>query len=671
MKRILLVLAVFAGAPLFLASESSAQDRPTISAEPLSDRIVTYDIQATLDESSKSVSGIERITWRNPGVVPVGELQFHLYLNAFKGPETTFMKESGGIHRGNKAMSHDPWGGVEVTRLRIVDDTNLPDGDFTNVPLPTTGESGTDLTEAMEFIRPDDGNPNDFTVMRVQLPEPVQPGETIALNVEFVSKLPEIVARTGWSEKADGSLFFFVGQWFPKLGVYEVPGQRYIPADAEHGEWNTHQFHMNSEFYSNYGSYRVSMNVPDNYNLGASGIRVSEDVADGRKTIVHEAEDVHDFAWTASPEFLEFYDTWKHVNIKLVLQPEHRGQEKRHFDAAKVALQHFDDWYGEYPYTTLTLVDGVGGSNGMEYPTLITCGTYYGLPDWFRVLELVIIHEFGHQYWYGLLASNEFEEAWLDEGINSYTEMRIMDDAYGPGGTIDFPGAPFSNSDIQRLSYTKNSPTRDAIFRKSWEYGNNNSYGRNSYAKPASVLYTLEKHVGEETMRSIIRTYYDRWRFKNPTTRDFIAVANEVAGEDLSWFFDQFIYGSVAVDYRVQAIQVKKTSADSVATETYRSTVTLERVEDGVFPLDVRVDFSSGRSETIAWDGRDKWKKYEFDGEEKVTEVYIDPDNKVFLDTNRSNNRKVKEPETGIGSKYGLKMMVWLQQLYQLVAAFM
>ena len=645
------------------------QVRPTIYDEPLSDRRVSYDISAELDAQARTVMGTQRITWRNPDRVPVDELQFHLYLNAFSGPNTTFMRESGGVHRGFTSDDQERWGGIEVTRMRIIDDATLPHGDFSSIPLPSPGEPGVDITSAMEFIRPDDGNENDFTVMRVKLPEPVQPGETIALNVEFVSRLPEIVARTGWKEKPDGSTFFFVGQWFPKLGVYEAPGRRYVPADAERGSWNTHQFHENSEFYSDFGTYRVSITVPETFKVGATGVAVSETVSDGRKTMIHEAADVHDFAWTASSEFLEFTDSWKHVSITLLIQPEHEGQAERHFAAAKVALEYFGEWYGEYPYTTLTLVDGVGGSNGMEYPTLITCGTTYGLPEWFRVLEIVIIHEFGHQYWYGLLASNEFEEAWLDEGINSYTETKIMDAAYGDGAVLDIPGWSVSDSGLQRLLYTKNGPTRDRLFLNSWEYSSNSSYGMNSYAKPSTVLTMLENHLGLDTMRAILRTYYDRWRFRHPTTRDFIAVANEVADQDLSWFFDQFVYGSVAVDYRVAGISNKNVSPDSAETPEYSSRVVLERAEEGVVPVELAVRFDDGRLQMIEWDGRDRWQTYHFSGLAKVTEVFIDPDDKVTMDINRANNRKTIEPEFGVERKYGLKFTVWLQQLFQLFSA--
>ncbi|NND72075.1 MAG: M1 family metallopeptidase, partial [Rhodothermales bacterium] len=514
-----------------LVPHSVLGQESTVSNEPLSKRVVSYKMDVSLNPETRTVDGNQLITWRNDGSVPVNELQFHMYLNAFQNERSTFMKESGGVHRGFSASGEDVWGGITISSMKRL--SSVPQ-DRTPIGANSIEE---DLSNKMEFIQPDDGNIEDETVMRVRLDRPVGPGETVALEVEFESKFPKIIARTGWEESSDGRPFFFAGQWFPKLGVYELPGQRYHPEDSPSGKWSTHQFHANSEFYSDFGTYDVSITTPESYTVGSSGVLINEQVADGFKTVHYSAADVHDFAWTASESYVEYTDTWQHVNLRLLLQPEHDGQQERHFLAAKNALEAYNNWVGEYPYTTLTLVDGIGGSNGMEYPTLITCGTYYNLPEWVGVpLELVTIHEFGHQYFYGLLASNEAEEAWLDEGMNSYVETRIMDTYYGKGSFIDIPGLRVDDGSFQRLGYTKSTPSRGALFTKSWEY-KFGDYGKASYSKPATVMNTLERYLGWETMREFLQTYYDRWAFDHPTTRDIQQVAEDVSGEDLDWFF--------------------------------------------------------------------------------------------------------------------------------------
>lgn len=624
---------------------------------PLSDRRVAYKINARLDPDTKKIEANQLVSWRNPDKVAVSELQFHLYLNAFRDSLSTFMVESNGAHRGFSATSEDPWGGIEIDRMQVVG------RDQGILPVGNAQTSGVDITENIRFIQPDDGNTNDRTVISVQLPDPVPPGESITLEVDFESKLPEIVARTGWKKKDNDSLFVLVAQWFPKLGVYEIPGQRYVPDTASTGKWSTHQFHANSEFYADFGSYEVSISTPSHYLVGATGAMKDEVFDGGYRTVTYEAHDVHDFAWTASGDFLEFEDEWNHVSLRLLIQPEHVDQVERHFEAAKVGLRYFDQWVGPYPYETLTLVDGVGGSNGMEYPTFITCGTFYKLPQWMRSLELVTIHEFGHQYFYGMLASNEAEEAWLDEGINSYLEMRIMDAAYGSGAVIDLPWLKVSDSEVQRFGYISNDPERGAIFTKSWEYRYNSDYGKASYFKPATVLATLEGYLGWETMQEILQSYYHQWKFRHPTTRDFIQVAEEVSGQELDWFFDQFIYSTEIVDYAVGEILTEKQG------DEFLNEFTVRRLGTGFMPTNIRAYFSDGTHEDFVWNGEDDIKSFSFVKELPIVEVYIDPEDLNWMDIDRLNNSKRVDPESNFAKQQLINGLVWIQHFIQVASS--
>jgi hypothetical protein len=649
---LVLVVVAIAAQPV----RSAYGQATTISDEPLSERRVSYAIDAELDPETRTVTAVQRTTWRNPDTVPVDELQFHLYLNAFKSPESTFMRESGGRHRGFSATGDDSWGGIDVRRMVMERERTV---------ASATGELEPeliDLTESIRFIQPDDGNTSDETVISVRLPEAVAPGETIALRIDFESKLPKVSARTGWEETETGEPFFMVAQWFPKIGVYEVPGQRYVPEDAPRGRWNTHQFHANSEFYADFGTYRVSVAVPEDYVVGASGVRVGEETADGVKTLVYAADDVHDFSWTASPAYVEATDQWRHVAIRVLMQPKTAYQAQRHIEALKVALGRFDEWVGEYPYTTLTLVDAVGGAGGMEYPTLITGFTFYREPTWMKTpLESTAIHEFGHQYFYGLLASNEFEEPWLDEGMTSYLESRIMDDAYGHGSELSFAGITIGSRDRQRVSYTKSDPSLGVVYAYAWNH-TFGVYGKVSYAKPATLMNSLEGYLGWDTMRQFLRTYYTRWRFNHPTTRDLIDVAEEVSGEDLSWFFDQYVYDDAFVDYRLDRITNRSVEADT--TVSFESEVWVERVGDGTFPQTLRVTFGDGSIEDVEWDGRgERWQKFRFENATRVEDAELDPDNKVWLDVNRLNNRRVTQPDVRFAREMQLSVMTVVQHL--------
>ena len=211
-----------------LAAPAAAQSLPEKS-----DQVVQYRISVTLDPATRQLAGKQTLTWRNPSATDaVSELQFHLYLNAFKNTKSTFMKESGGQLRGDE-MAKDGWGWIDITSIRTA--------------------SGADLKPTLAFIQPDDGNKDDQTVIRATLPEAVPPGGSITLEMAFTSKLPQVFARTGYKDD-----FYLVGQWFPKLGVYEPAGMR----GRETGGWNCHQFHATSEFYADFGSYAVDITVP-------------------------------------------------------------------------------------------------------------------------------------------------------------------------------------------------------------------------------------------------------------------------------------------------------------------------------------------------------------------------------------------------------------------------
>ena len=259
-----------------------------------------------------------------------------------------------------------------------------------------------------------------------------------------------------------------MAQWFPKIGVYEGPGER----GRKQGGWNCHQYHSNTEFYADYGVYDVELNVPSNFVVGATGIRRSETHNPDRTTTYnYYQEDVHDFAWTASPRFVPVTRTFdwrkeagndfgkwakvlglsddqmalRDVSVTFLLEPGHLNVADRYFRALFNGLKYFGLWYGQYPYDTLTVVDVPRNSATccMEYPTFITVGTSFWPGERSSEPEGVTVHEFGHQFWYGLVGNNEFEEAWLDEGFNTYSTGKVLETAYGPScGYQRIFGAP-------------------------------------------------------------------------------------------------------------------------------------------------------------------------------------------------------------------------------------
>jgi hypothetical protein len=634
-----------------------------IFPEPLSPRIANYDITVTLDADKKTLQGSETLIWHNPSPDAIRELRFHLYLNAFKNNQSTFMKESRGYSRGLSA-TEGGWGWIAVNSMKTSDDI--------------------DLTTSMEFVAPDDGNERDQTVLRVALPDPVPPNGTIQLALQFTARLPKVFARTGYAKD-----FFMVGQWFPKIGVYEWAGQRY----ATTGQWNCHQFHSNTEFFSDFGVYDVTITTPEQYIVGATGLQVAKRRnSNGTATVTYHAEDVHDFAWTASPHFADLRDEWHHVSLRALMQPQRVHQASRYFGAVKAALEHLTAHVGPYPYPNITIVDpafGAEGAGGMEYPTLITAGSMAGVGESVRMAEMVAAHEFGHQYWYGMVASNEFEDAWLDEGVNQYYEGRIMTEEYGlKTSFLNLAGIGIGDLEFTRVGYlSMRNPKLAPITTFGWKFPPG-GYGSLTYMKTAAALTTLENIIGRATMDSVMKTYFRRWRFKHPCARDFVQTFNEIVpairgdrfGKDLNWFFDQLLFGTDLCDYEVTSISnstpppphgeidsswVKKTG---VGTEELESTVTVSRLGEVRLPVDLLVHFESGEEIVDTWNGQERVKEFTYHKPSRVVWAVVDPKEKLVVDACIVNNSKAIDPPASPVRKYTAKVLFWIQNILQLFA---
>ncbi|MBN2408687.1 MAG: hypothetical protein JXE07_03030, partial [Candidatus Aminicenantes bacterium] len=321
------------------------------------------------------------------------------------------------------------------------------------------------------------------------------------------------------------------------------------------------------------------------------------------------------------------------------------------------------------------------GAGGMEYPTLFTTMAVSFMPQGLRMLEMVTIHEFGHGYWYGIVGSNEFEEAWLDEGINSYSEMKAMDSYYGDGRSmIDLGPIEIGDGDYQRLQFIPIFAW-DPIVKNSWEFVSGGSYSSNTYSKAAITLKTLENFLGEEVMARVMRTYYEKWKFRHPRTDDFIAVAEEVSAQDLGWFFDQFLKTAGTLDYAVSSVRSREVAEpagffggefvapkreskgrDKDGEKVFRNEVVVQRKGKLLFPQEILVVFEDGEEIREKWDGRDKWKKFIYERPVKLKSASLDPENKILLDVNSFNNSKVMKPDRASPLKYALGLALKFQE---------
>ncbi len=561
------------------------------------------------------------------------------------------------------------WGWTEITGIRLIGDA-----------------PPADLRPGLRFVAPDDDNAHDRTLAAVALPAAVAPGETINVEIEWTAQVPRTFARTG----AVGR-FFFIAQWFPKVAVLGPQG------------WRAHQFHAGTEFFADFGVYDVRLRVPTGWVIGATG-REQERRENGDGTTTHRyvQHDVHDFAWTTSPDSLERTARFEHptlppVEMRLLLQPEHAGQADRHFEATRAALRYYGEWFGPYPYGHITIVDPAwqSGAGGMEYPTLFTAGTRWLAPRGVTQPESVTIHEAGHQFWYGIVATNEFEHAWLDEGLNTFSTARVIGEVYQPNYLADrfFGGfVPWVHRDIvlsratdgNRLAGYRANATIDAQSTPSWQYFPT-AGGALSYNKTALWLHTLERLLGWETLQRILATYFERYQFRHPEPDDFFRTANEVSGQDLTWFFDAVHRSSATFDYAVADLTTEPTRVrgwvetpggrefrdGAPAGTTYETVVVVRRLGDGVFPVDVVVTFADGEHVRERWDGRDRWRAFRYERDARAVSAAVDPDHVLLLDLNTTNNSRTLAPRhREAATRWAAQWLVWLQDLLMTYGMF-
>jgi hypothetical protein len=617
------------------------------SDKPMSERVVHYEIDAHYDAAKHTVVATEVLTYHNLTGQALDHFPFHLYQNAFQ-PKATWVREA--KRDGSRDTNYEKWedkyyGSEEIKTLEVV------------------GQG--DLTSQLQYIAPDDGNKDDKTVIDLHVPKPIAPGEYVQFKIAFQTNFPETQMRSGYYRD-----FVLGGQWFPKVGVWW------------HGAWNCHQYHNTSEFFADFGVYDVKLTVPQYEVVGASGVKVGEvSNSDSTKTVTYHGDDIHDFAWTASPRYkvkeAMYQAQMGPVQMHILMQPAHWGQVERHENVLRQSLDHFERWYGPYPYKTITLVDPEPGSaaHGMEYPTFITGGTSWSMPEGLYVPESNVEHEFGHQYWYGMVATNEFEDAWMDEGINSYTEVKVLDSTLGQNTSVlNLAGATLGEREWQRLGYIR-AADLDPIAQKAYDYYNSNAYGDITYGKTASVLLTLESIIGEDTMAKAMHVYFMKYRFTHPTKEDFLKTIEEVSGRDLRWYFNQAIYGTPVMDYKVLRIdslpvnwyEEKKPDAGKDDKNTvYRSYVWLQRKEDFVMPVDVEIKFDDGEKIREHWDGVSRWTRLgPYEKKTKIASAEIDPDHAVQIDRNDFNNSYTAEangkPARKV-SNYWLFTTQWLSQ---------
>ena len=687
-------LAPASAAAVSVPSAPNAWGGARSGSEPtLSERVADYQIEATLDPFRHTVAGKQKLTWRNRSAVTVRSVYLHLYMNAFESANSTFFTEQrrrGGDGRSAADIKAGEWGHIE---------------------LRSVAQGG--AKAQWSFVHPDGGPPQDHTVVRLDLPAPVAAGASTTLDIDFLTQLPRVVARSGYF----GS-FHLVGQWFPKIGVLELAGERGATAPR----WNVHEYHLDSEFYADFGNYDVTLTVPKDYTVGATGeLQGAPLEKNGMVTRRYVQGDVHDFAWTAdnrSEKPLE--DTWTgagspRVKLTVIYPPEYASSAAPAMKAAKDSLTYFSNTLGPYPYKTLTVVvppHNADEASGMEYPTFFTVESYKDMtPGSFEraLLDMVTIHEFGHGYFHGILASNEFEEPMLDEGLNEYWDGRMLREQGQHMGastalTRAIGIAPrFRIFDAERM-FSPREEAADAPGQNSW----NRLQGIGAvYGRGATVMRDLEERIGKDAIERGFKEYYKRWKFRHPSIADLREVLAETSGQRavVEAVFAQQVYQVNKVDDRVEAItsvedlpqpgtkQVKgawveesekaleqrieaarkqwrkshPNAKDSAGPFPFTTTVTLRR-RGAAVPQTLLVKFDDGSSETASWKGDEKWQQFQWTRPAKAVSAELDPKRVHYLDVNKLDDSRTVNADTSASRRWSADFAAFVQIFLSLIA---
>ncbi|MFT4537155.1 MAG: hypothetical protein ACI9P5_004536 [Saprospiraceae bacterium] len=601
-------------------------------------KIANYDITVDLDHKGKVVNCHQTLRWKNTSPDTIKSLRFYMYMNAFKDMKSSYLRNSGGkiFGRDIADRSAEEWGHISIDKMLNVD--------------------GVDLVKSAQFIQPDDGNINDHSILEIPLENLLLPGKTGTYEMDFTTKMPKTIARSGYSQKD----FFLFVHWFPQVCVYE---------QDKYGTWgwNSHQFVPGTEFFADFGDYKVTISASSHLQIGGSGCRISESKENNRQTVELQAHDLIDFGFVVYSEFDVYKSSFQGVDIEILMPPEHSAFADRYRQAIEHGLEYMNENVGPYPYPKITVVDPpvhALNSGFMEYPMMITAASFYGIPKSIRSVESLVIHEFVHMYFMATLASNEKEEAWLDEGFVTYYEDRITDHFHGKKlSFFNVLGFRSGNAENSRLEYTKlDHSSLGPIAKPGWEI--KGPYKGLIYAKTSSMLKTLEGLVGRPAMDKVIQTYYQSYKFKHPKEADFRRIATEVLSDvykdfDLNYFFEQCLHGTEICDYEVVSIENTDSNSGN------NTKIVLSQNGGLQFPVSVEIIYENESVAYMEWDGTLGEKIIEFEPGVKIKAVNIDPNNTIALDINFNNNSLTYDPNKKPIIKYAAKSTNWMQTILE------
>ncbi len=588
---------------------------------------VNYTIYVRLDDENHYLHASEAFEYINHSPDTLNELYIHLWPNAYRDKNTALAKQL--YENGNDELYYG-----ELKNRGWIDSLNFKiDGKAVSYSFH---EGHSDIAV-------------------IPLEQALMPGASIRVSTPFRVKLPSgRISRLGHIKQS-----YQITQWYPKPAVYDKNG------------WNPMPYLNQGEFYSEFGSFDVSITLPSNYVVGATGdlqtdseLQFLNELSDQTKkeitkytkqkypkktpfpkssekmkTIRYVQQDVHDFAWFADKRYLvlkgevELPNTRKLVTTWAMFVPQNANLWQYAIEYLNDGTYYYSKWNGNYPYEQVTAVDGtISAGGGMEYPNVTVIGNSSSEVD----LEIVIVHEVGHNWFYGILGSNERVHGWMDEGINTLNEVRYMQTKY-PGNTMlsdmvlngRFHMNDLNYHDLGDFMYRviQKSGYDQPIETHSEEFSPAN-YGIVMYQKTGLVFHYLKDYLGDQEFDRIMHLYFDQWKFKHPQPEDLEALFEKETGKDLSWFFTDLIQTTAHVDYKIQSVK---------ATDSKGTAVKVKNVGQVNGPVEINVVDGEGNVLESAWIEPGKDETIVETDRNSIAKIIID-EGKDIPELSRQNN---------------------------------
>lgn len=497
---------------------------------------VDYTMRIDFDHTKHQFVGEQSLVYTNNSPHTLTQVYYHLYFNAFQ-PGSAMDVRSRTIADPDRRI-----------RDRIAELTEEEIGYHKINSLKQDGKSVTYEVQG--------------TLLIVELAKPVAPGKSAKFDMKFESQVPVQIRRSG-RNNAEG-VDYTMTQWYPKMAEYDGDG------------WHTDPY-VGREFHGVFGSFDVTINIADEFVVGGTG-EFDKTQENGKNIWQSKVDNVHDFAWAADPDFVH---KMKRVDDDLKLHFYYLNDTAiaenwtKLEDQTVKLFEIMNEDFGRYPYESFSVIQG--GDGGMEYPlcTMISgTGSFGGLVS-------VTVHEAIHNWYYGVLATHELKYPWMDEGFTTYAQNIVLDSLRERGNYN--PHTRSYRSYIRHVNGNDEEP----LTTHADHYHNNAGYGVASYSKGCVFLNQLRYIVGDEVFQAGMKTYFDTWKFKHPTPKDFKRVMELQSGIELDWYFESWIGTSKQIDYRIV----------QMVPDGNQTKVIFERVGELPMPLDIRVESSKGRKD--------------------------------------------------------------------------